>query len=48
VIASIGVMLFAVKPIGDFVDQHPSIKVLALAFLTPDGAAGAVKGLRNG
>jgi predicted tellurium resistance membrane protein TerC len=37
VIASVAVMLFAVKPIGDFVDQHPSIKVLALAFLTMVG-----------
>ena len=33
VVASVAVMLFAVKPIGEFVDQHPSIKVLALAFL---------------
>jgi predicted tellurium resistance membrane protein TerC len=37
VIASVAVMLFAAKPIGDFVDQHPSIKVLALAFLTMVG-----------
>lgn len=37
VIASVGVMMFAAKPIGDFVDQHPSIKVLALAFLTMVG-----------
>ncbi|OYT90061.1 MAG: hypothetical protein CFE43_20290 [Burkholderiales bacterium PBB3] len=37
VIASVGVMLFAAKPIGDFVDRHPSIKVLALAFLTMVG-----------
>lgn len=37
VVASVGVMLFAAKPIGDFVDQHPSIKVLALAFLTMVG-----------
>lgn len=37
VIASVGVMLFAAKPIGDFVDNHPSVKVLALAFLTVVG-----------
>ena len=37
VIASVGVMLFAAKPIGEFVDKHPSIKVLALAFLTMVG-----------
>ena len=32
-VASVAVMMFAVKPIGEFVDQHPSIKLLALAFL---------------
>jgi len=37
VIASVGIMLFAAKPIGEFVDRHPSIKVLALAFLTMVG-----------
>lgn len=37
VVASVGVMLFAAKPIGEFVDKHPSIKVLALAFLTMVG-----------
>ena len=39
VVASVGVMLFAAKPIGDFVDQHPSVKVLALAFLVMVGMA---------
>jgi predicted tellurium resistance membrane protein TerC len=37
VVASVGVMMFAAKPIGEFVDRHPSIKVLALAFLTMVG-----------
>ena len=37
VVASVGVMMFAAKPIGEFVDKHPSIKVLALAFLTMVG-----------
>jgi predicted tellurium resistance membrane protein TerC len=37
VVASVAVMMFAAKPIGDFVDAHPSIKVLALAFLTMVG-----------
>lgn len=37
VIASVAVMLFAAKPIGEFVDRHPSVKVLALAFLTMVG-----------
>jgi len=37
VVASVAVMLLAAKPIGDFVDRHPSIKVLALSFLTMVG-----------
>ena len=37
VVASVAVMMFAAKPIGEFVDAHPSIKVLALAFLTMVG-----------
>ena len=37
VIAAVGVMLFAAKPIGEFVDNHPSVKVLALAFLVMVG-----------
>ena len=39
VIASVGVMLVAAKPIGEFVDRHPSVKVLALAFLVMVGMA---------
>jgi predicted tellurium resistance membrane protein TerC len=26
-------MMFAARPIGDFVDRHPSVKMLALSFL---------------
>jgi predicted tellurium resistance membrane protein TerC len=37
VVASVGVMLIAAKPIGEFVDRHPSVKVLALAFLVMVG-----------
>jgi predicted tellurium resistance membrane protein TerC len=33
IVAAVGVMLFAAKPIGEFVDAHPTIKILALAFL---------------
>lgn len=33
IVLSVVVMMFAAKPIGEFVDEHPSIKVLALAFL---------------
>lgn len=33
IILAVGVMMFAAKPIGDFVDAHPTIKILALSFL---------------
>ncbi|MCU4674862.1 TerC family protein [Catenovulum sp. 2E275] len=33
VVISVGVMLFAAKPIGEFVDANPTIKMLALSFL---------------
>lgn len=33
VIISVGVMMFAARPIGEFVNRHPSVKMLALAFL---------------
>ena len=39
VVASVGVMLYAAKPIGEFVDRYPSVKVLALAFLVMVGMA---------
>jgi len=39
IILSVGVMLFAAGPIGEFVDRHPTIKVLALSFLILVGVA---------
>lgn len=39
VVAAVGVMMFAARPIGNFVDAHPSVKVLALAFLVMIGMA---------
>ena len=33
IVVAVGVMMFAAKPIGEFVDAHPTIKILALAFL---------------
>lgn len=33
VVLAMGVMLLAAKPIGDFVNRHPTIKMLALSFL---------------
>ncbi|SMC81373.1 Membrane protein TerC, possibly involved in tellurium resistance [Polynucleobacter kasalickyi] len=45
VIASIVIMLFAAKPIGEFVNNHPSIKVLALSFLSVVGIVLVAEGL---
>jgi predicted tellurium resistance membrane protein TerC len=39
VVAAVGVMMFAARPVGDFVQSHPSVKVLALAFLVMVGMA---------
>lgn len=39
IVFSVGVMLIAARPIGEFVDRHASVKVLALAFLVMVGMA---------
>lgn len=44
IIIAVGVMLFAAKPIGDFVDVHPTVKILALAFLVVVGLTLMVEG----
>ncbi|MEX9947578.1 TerC family protein [Providencia alcalifaciens] len=33
VIMAVMIMMFAAKPIGDFVERYPSVKILALSFL---------------
>jgi predicted tellurium resistance membrane protein TerC len=33
VVISVGIMLFASKPISEFISKHPSFKILALCFL---------------
>jgi predicted tellurium resistance membrane protein TerC len=38
IVASVVVMMFSARPIGEFVDRHPTIKMLALAFLVMIGA----------
>ncbi|HEX7235109.1 MAG TPA: TerC family protein [Nitrosospira sp.] len=44
IILAVLVMLFAAKPIGDFVDTHPTIKILALSFLILVGVTLIVEG----
>lgn len=44
IILSVGVMLLAAKSIGNFVETHPTIKMLALSFLIMIGATLMVEG----
>ncbi len=39
VFIAIGVMMFAAKPVSDFVNAHPTVKMLALSFLLLVGMA---------
>jgi predicted tellurium resistance membrane protein TerC len=39
IVLAVLVMMFAARPIGDYVDAHPTIKMLALAFLVLVGVA---------
>ncbi|MEQ9518746.1 MAG: TerC family protein [Parvibaculum sp.] len=45
VLIAMAVMLFAAKPVGSFVEQHPTVKMLALAFLILIGASLIADGL---
>jgi predicted tellurium resistance membrane protein TerC len=45
IVLSVVVMLFAARPISDFVDQHPTVKMLALSFLILVGTALIAEGL---
>ena len=39
IVAAVVVMMFAAGPIGEFVDRHPTVKMLALSFLILVGMA---------
>lgn len=45
IVLSVIVMMFAARSIGEFVDRHPTIKMLALAFLILVGTALIAEGL---
>jgi len=45
VVISMAVMLVASGPVGDFVDRHPTVKMLALSFLLLIGTALVADGL---
>ena len=44
IVIAVVIMLIAAKPIGDFVDRHPTIKILALSFLILVGVTLIVEG----
>jgi predicted tellurium resistance membrane protein TerC len=44
IVLAIGVMMFAAKPIGEFVESHPTVKMLALSFLVLVGVALVAEG----
>ncbi|OGW45572.1 MAG: hypothetical protein A2078_07110 [Nitrospirae bacterium GWC2_57_9] len=44
IVAAVGVMMFSSRSIGDFVDRHPTIKILALSFLVLIGVTLMVEG----
>jgi predicted tellurium resistance membrane protein TerC len=45
VVISIGIMLFVSKPLADFVNAHPTVKILALSFLLLIGMTLVAEGL---
>lgn len=47
VVIAAGVMIFVATPIGEFVEKHPTIKILALSFLLLIGFTLIVEGLHQ-
>ena len=47
VIVAAGIMIFLSGPIGDFVEKHPTVKMLALSFLLMIGFTLVVEGLHQ-
>ena len=44
IVIAVGVMMLAAKPIGEFVERHPTVKMLALSFLILVGFALVAEG----
>jgi predicted tellurium resistance membrane protein TerC len=45
IVIAVGIMMWAAKPIGDFVHRHPTVKMLALSFLLLIGVMLVAEGL---
>jgi predicted tellurium resistance membrane protein TerC len=39
IMIAVGIMIFAANPIGNFIDKHPTVKMLALSFIILVGVA---------
>jgi predicted tellurium resistance membrane protein TerC len=46
IILAVAVMIFASNPVGDFIDRHPTLRMLALAFLILVGVVLIADGLQ--
>jgi predicted tellurium resistance membrane protein TerC len=44
VVIAVGIMLFAARPVSEFVEKHPTVKVLALSFLLLIGCSLVAEG----
>ncbi|MCP4139274.1 MAG: TerC family protein [Chloroflexi bacterium] len=47
VVIAIGIMLFAAAPLSEFVNNHPTVKILALSFLLLIGFSLIIEGLHQ-
>ena len=47
IVVSVAVMMFSARPIGEFVERHPTVKMLALAFLVLIGATLIAEGFET-
>ena len=47
VIISVGIMLFAAEPLSNYVNDHPTLKILALSFLLLIGLSLVMEGLHQ-
>jgi predicted tellurium resistance membrane protein TerC len=47
IVIAVGIMMWASSPLGDFVERHPTIKMLALSFLLLIGMALVAEGFHQ-
>ncbi|HSP68071.1 MAG TPA: TerC family protein [Bryobacteraceae bacterium] len=47
IVIAVGIMMWASRPLGDFVERHPTIKMLALSFLLLIGMALVAEGFHQ-